>query len=78
VPRRPGCRAEPEFVDNDQVKAQQARRDPPGVTLRLLLLQCVGQIHTCSFGRQIQSQISLSHSPIVAVVGLSGNSIVHD
>ncbi len=31
-----------------------------------------------SFGRQIQPQISLSHSAIVAVVGLFGNSIVHD
>jgi len=30
------------------------------------------------FGRQIQSQISLSHPAIVAVVGLFGNSIERD
>ncbi|OTP74118.1 hypothetical protein PAMC26577_16640 [Caballeronia sordidicola] len=33
---------------------------------------------TRSFGRQIQSQISLFHSTIVAAVDLFGNPILHD
>ncbi len=34
----------PQFIKDDQIHAQQACRNPPGLTLRLLLLQRVDQI----------------------------------